>query len=64
LATTDNGPKIGGCAPLGEELGAHLKQCGQSRGLPPCQVSSWSIQLFGLNTPTSQTDRTGQTTVR
>jgi len=30
----------GGCAPLGEgELGPHLTQCGQGRGLPACQVS-------------------------
>ena len=29
------GLKIGGCAPLGEgELGPHLTQCGQGRGLP------------------------------
>jgi len=26
-------------------------------GLPACQVSSWSVQPFGHNTPTSQTDR-------
>jgi len=39
-----------GCAPFGEgELGPHLTQCGLGRGLPPCQVSSWSIQLFGHN---------------
>jgi len=50
------------CPALGEgELGPHLKQCGQGQGLPACQVSSWSIQLFGHNTPTLQTDRTGQT---
>ena len=50
--------------------GCHLTQCGRGRstdrgqGLPPCQVSSWSIQPFGHNTLTSQTDRTdrqGQT---
>ena len=54
-----HGPKIvGGCAPLGEgELGPHLTQCGQGRGLPVCQVLSWSIQPFGHNTPTLQTDR-------
>jgi len=35
------GPKIGSCAPLGEgDLGPHLAQCGQGRGLPTCQVSS------------------------
>jgi len=41
LATTDMGRKLGGCAPLGEgELGPHLTQCGQGRGLPERQVSS------------------------
>jgi len=47
-------------------LGPHLTQCGRCQGLPPCQVSSWSIQPFGHNTPTLQTDRqdrTGQRTV-
>jgi len=58
-----------GYAPLGEgELGPHLTQCAQGRGLPACQVSSWSVQPFGHNTPTLQTDRTdrqtGQTTDR
>jgi len=28
----------------------------QGGGLRPCQVSSWSIQSFGHNTPASQTD--------
>jgi len=38
----------GGSAPLWEgELGAHLTQCGQGRGLPPYQVAS--IELFGHN---------------
>ena len=32
------------------------------QGLPPYQVSSWSIQPFGHNTPTSQTDRTDRQT--
>jgi len=55
------GPKIGGCAPLGErELGLHLIQGGQGRGLPACQVSSWSIQSFGHSISTSQTGQTGQ----
>jgi len=40
------------------ELGPHLTQCGQGRGLPARQVSSGSIQPFGHNTPTSQTNRT------
>jgi len=35
------GQKLGGCAPLGEvELGPHLTQCGQGRGLSARQVSS------------------------
>jgi len=55
------GPKIGGCAPLGEEeLGPHLIQCGQGRGLSACQVSSWSVKMFRPNTSTWQTDRTRQ----
>jgi len=37
------------------ELGPNLTQCGRGWGLPPCQVSSWSIQPFGHNTPMSQT---------
>jgi len=41
LATTDMGGKLRGCAPLREgELGRHLTQCGQGRGLPASQVSS------------------------
>jgi len=32
LPTTDMGRKLGGCAPL-VELGPHLIQCGQGRGL-------------------------------
>jgi len=35
LATTNMGRKLGVCAPFGEtELGFHLTQCGQGRGLP------------------------------
>jgi len=54
------GPKIGGgCAPLEEgELDPHLTQCGQSRGLPACKVSSSSVKPLGHNTPTSQTGQT------
>jgi len=67
LATTDMGRKLAGLCPILGELGPHLTQCGRRRGLPPRQVSSWSIQPFGHNTPTSQTERTdrqpGQTTV-
>jgi len=60
------GPKIGeGSAPIwGRELSPHLIQCGQSQILPACQVSPCSVQPFGHNTPTSQTDiqdrQTGQ----
>jgi len=44
LATTDMGWKLGRAMPLwGGELGPHLTQCGKGRGLPACQVSSWSI---------------------
>jgi len=39
------------------ELGLHLTQCRLGRGLPPYQMASWSIQLFGHNTPMLQTDR-------
>ena len=62
--------KLGELFPLvGEgERGPRLTQCDQGRGLPACQVSSGSIQPFGHNTPTLQTDRqtdrqdrTGQT---
>ena len=61
LATTDMGRKLGAAPLLGWVAGSHLTQCGRDRGLPPCQVSSWSIQPFGHNTPTSQTDRTDRT---
>ena len=65
------GPKIGG-VPFGEvDRGPHLIQCGQGRGLPARQVSSWSIQPFGHSTPTSQTgqdrqrsDSTGRTVLQ
>ena len=47
-----------GCVPLGEgELGPLLTQCGQRRGLPACQVSSWYIQPFSRNTSMSGIDR-------
>ena len=35
--------------------GGHL-----GRGLPPYHVASWSIQLFGHNTPTSKIGQKGQ----
>jgi len=54
-----HGPRIGDYAPSGKgELGAHLTECGQGRVLLLCQVSSWSVQPFGHNTPTSQTGLT------
>jgi len=37
------------------ELGPHLRQCVRGRGLPACQVSSWSIQPFGHSALTLQT---------
>jgi len=59
LATTDMGWKLGElCRFGGGRARLHLTQCGQGRGLPGCQVSSWSIQPFGHNTPTSQTGQT------
>jgi len=48
-------------------MGPRLTQCGQGRGLPACQVSSWCIQPFGHSAPTLQADRTDRhdrTTVR
>jgi len=56
------GSKIGGAVPLwGGGAGTILKQCGQGRGLPVCQVSSWCVKQFGQNTPTSHTDRQDRT---
>jgi len=49
----------GGAVPFwGGEVGSHLIQCGQGRGLPACQVSSGCIQPFDHSAPTLQTDRT------
>jgi len=53
----DPAPPIKGAQPP-PQFSAHV-YCGQDI-LPPCQVSSWSIQPFGHNTPTSQTGQTGQ----
>jgi len=64
LATIDIAEKLGGgCCTVGDELGPHLTQCCLGRGPPPYQVVSWSIQPFGHNTPTFQTNRTDRTTV-
>jgi len=50
LATIDMGRKLGAVPLFGEgELGSHLAQCGLGRGLPPCQVASWSMQPFNNN---------------
>jgi len=57
LATTDMGRKVGERAAVGGSSVPHLTQCVLGRGLTPYQVASWSIQLFGHNTPTIQTDR-------
>jgi len=60
LATTDIGGKFG-VVPLWEgELGLYLTQCGQGRGLPAYQVSSWSIEPFNHSTPTLQTGQDRQ----
>ena len=59
--TTDMGLNLGGLCPFREGGdGSHLTQCGQGRGLPACQVSSWSVKPFGHNTPTSQTGQDRQ----
>jgi len=41
-------------------MGPHLTQRRLGRGLPSHQVASWSIQLFGHNTPKLQTGQTGE----
>jgi len=47
-----------GICPFGEgELGPYLTQCGQGRGLPACQVSSWSVRLATVHERHRQTDR-------
>jgi len=66
LVTLDMGWKVrGGAVPLSAgEARSRLTQCHLGRGLPPYQVVSWSIQPFGHNTPTLQTDRQTNTTDR
>ena len=51
----------GELCPFWGELGSHLRQRGRGWGLPPCQVSSQSIQPFGHNTPMSQTGQADRT---
>jgi len=61
MGQNDMGREVGVGVPLSAgELGPHLTQSRLSRGLPPYQVASGSIQPLGHNTPTLQTDRTGQ----
>jgi len=47
------GRKLGVCPFCEGSWVPNLAQCGRGRGLPPCQVSSWSIQP----SPTWQADR-------
>ena len=52
----------GGLCPFeGGERCPHLTQCDRGWGLPACQVSPQSIQPFGHNTPTLQTEQGRQT---
>jgi len=57
------GPKMGDCALLGEgELGPHLTQCDQGRGLPACQYAKFHLDRQTIWPQyTNVTDRTGQT---
>jgi len=49
IVMTENRGDVRTC-PFGEgELGSHLTQYEQGRGLPPYHVASWSIQPFGHN---------------
>ena len=58
-----HGPKLGGLLRpfLWGDLGRHLTQCHLGVGLPLYWVASWSIQLFGHNTPTLQTGQWSHT---
>jgi len=49
LATIDMGQTWEAPTLLGRELGPHIAQCRLGWGLPPYQVTSWSIQPFGHN---------------
>ena len=56
-----------GLWPFGEgKLGPHLTQCGQGRGLPGCQVSSYPSNRLGTiqNTPTLHTGQTDRTDIQ
>jgi len=61
------GPKIGGCALLGEgELGPHLTQCVQGRGLPHAKFyldpSNRLATIHQRYRQTGQDRQTGETT--
>jgi len=60
LGTIGMGRKLGAVPLWGEDLGSQLTQCSQGRDLPACQVSSWSVEPFGHNTPTSQSGQDRQ----
>jgi len=66
LATIDMGRKLGAavlCALFeggGRQLSPRLTQCGLGRGVPPYQVTSWSIQSFGNNRHGLNTGGVGQ----
>jgi len=62
LAAIDIGRKVGIAVPLYVgELGLYVTQCRLGRGLPPYQVASWPIQLFGLATLQQRYRKTGRT---
>jgi len=66
LATTDMNRKLVALCPFGGvEVSPHLTQCDQGRGLPPRQVSFWSI-VHPTVWPqcTNVTDRTDRQTAR
>ena len=56
LATTNVGQKLGAPLPFGGgELGPHLTQCGQGRGLPACRLAT--VQQCHRQRQTDRTDR-------
>jgi len=62
-----DGPKIGGCAALGE-LGSHATQCGRAEAYLLAKFhldpSNRLVTIHQRYRQTGQTDKTGQTTVR